>query len=252
MSTAREQRAIGEIIGRGRVADVHSYGDFALKLYQAGWSKAPAYLEAAILAILESHDLPAPRVHEVGSYDGRWGLVMDRIAGQTLGEQMLADPGRIGTGLDEMARLQLRVHAAADTRLRSLKARLAERIADARALDAALQNRLLAQLAEMPDGDRLCHGDFHPYNIIGQGPDAMIVDWLDTTVGPPAADACRSYLLLTIAAPQIAEPYLDRYIVRSRIARDAVLAWLPLLAAARLAEGIDEEETLLLRLASSG
>jgi aminoglycoside phosphotransferase (APT) family kinase protein len=233
------------------VADVHVYGEHALKLYRAGWAKAPAYLEAAILAILESHDLPAPRVHEVRSYDGRWGLVMDRIDGRTLAERMFADLDSIGSGLDDLVRLQLRVHAAADTRLRSLKARIAERVSGAPSLDVALRNRLLARLAELPDGDRLCHGDFHPYNIIGKGSDLTIVDWLDTSVGPPAADACRSYLLLSLAAPQAAEPYLDRYVASSGVDRDAVLAWLPLLATARLAEGIAAEQAVLLSLAAA-
>ena len=252
MSIAEDQPAIGPIIGRGRVADVHVYGDRALKLYQAGWSKAPAYFEAAILAILESHDLPAPRVHEVGSFDGRWGLVMDHIGGQTLAERMFADPGNVGAGLDEMVRLQLRVHAAADSRLRSLKARVADNIGRAPSLPTALRDRLLARLAALPDSDRLCHGDFHPYNIIGEGAATTIVDWLDTTIGPPAADACRSYLLLSLAAPQTAEPYLERYVTASGIARNAVLAWLPILAAARLNEGIAKEEATLLQLAGSG
>src|SRR5215475_12266456 len=35
------------------------------------------------------------------------------------------------------------------------------------------------QFLDMPDGDRLCHGDFHPLNILGNTLDPMIIDWLD-------------------------------------------------------------------------
>ena len=51
---------------------------------------------------------------------------------------------------------------------------------------------LLEAIAEMPDGDRLCHGDFHPLNILGDTADPLIIDWPDARRGEPAADVCRS------------------------------------------------------------
>jgi len=63
----------------------------------------------------------------------------------------------------------------------------------------------------MPDGDRLCHGDFHPINVLGDLAQPLVIDWLDAARGAPAADACRSYLLLRLHAADLAEPYLDAY-----------------------------------------
>lgn len=242
---------IGALIGSGRVADAHAYGDRVLKLYHRGRPRQDAFFEAAMLAVLEPHGLPVPRVHEVGAYDGRWGLVMDRIAGETLGAQGTASPAQTPLLLDEMVRLQRQLHAASEPRLRSLKTRLAYNITQAPSLNPAVKERRLAALTDLPDGERICHGDLHPFNIIGAPGKAVVIDWLDVTAGEPAADACRSYLLLRLGAPEVAEPYLDGYVRQSDVTRNAILAWLPTLAAARLNEGTQDGEEFLIELAQS-
>lgn len=242
---------MGARIGSGRVADVHAWGPHALKLYHRGRGKEAAFLEAAVLALLEAHGLPVPRVHETGAYDGRWGLVLDRAEGPTLGEIAIADAARVPECLEEMIRLQLMLHAVQETRLRPLKARLASNISRTPLLDAALGRRLLERLAALPDGDRICHGDFHPHNIVGRPGRTTVIDWLDATCGPPAADACRSYLLLRLGAPPLADAYLDLFVERSRLERHEILDWLPVVAAARLVEDVPDDEPVLLGLAGS-
>ena len=235
---------IGELIGSGMVADVHVYGERALKLYHPGRGKEQAFLEATVLSVLEGHDLPAPRVYAVGEFGGRWGLIMDRVAGGTLGDRAIADASQAGPVLDEMVRLQLMLHAAKETRLRPLKLRLRSNIERAPLLDAPLREHLLAKLRELPDGDCVCHGDFHPLNIIGAPGQSTIIDWLDATSGSPSADACRTYVLLRVGAAAFAEPYLDLYAARSGIERADILAWLPCVTAARLTEDAGDSEFL--------
>lgn len=240
----------GEIVGRGAVADIHAAGEaLVIKLFHAGRPATAAFIEAATLAIVATHALPAPRVHGVSRYTERWGILMDRVEGPTLGAAAQADPALVPACLDEMVRLQGVIHAVVEPRLRSLKVKLAENLDRAEALPTDLRQHLHAQLAALPDGNWLCHGDFHPLNLMGAPKSSVIVDWLDATSGPPAADAGRSYLLLRQGAPQLAESYLDRYAAASGIARDAILQWLPCLAGARLAEGVTGETASLLALA---
>jgi aminoglycoside phosphotransferase (APT) family kinase protein len=40
----------------------------------------------------------------------------------------------------------------------------------------------------MPDGDRLCHGDFRLINVSGQVLDLVVIDWPNACRGDPAAD----------------------------------------------------------------
>lgn len=242
---------IGRLLGAGKMAETFAYGEHALKLYRGEPGRTLAFTEAATLAIVASHGLPTPAVFEAGRYGDRWGLVMSRAQGEPLGNTNIAKPGHAEAALAAMVALHLRIHAAAEPRLLPLKARLADRIGRAPGLDAELRAQLLSRLAALPDGNRLCHGDFHPFNIIGTPDDAAVIDWPDATSGPPAADACRSYLLLRHGAPQFADPYLDRYVAASEVPRADIVAWLPTLAAARLCENVPDEEARLLELARS-
>jgi hypothetical protein len=73
----------------------------------------------------------------------------------------------------------------------------------------------------------------------------VLIDWLDASSGDPAADACRSYVLLRPVLPEAASAYLDAYAEASGESRDAILKWLPFVAAARLVEGVPEIDELM-------
>ena len=124
-----------------------------------------------------------------------------------------------------------------------LKARLAANIAGAELLGPR-RTDLLAGLAGMPDGDRLCHGDFHPWNVLGPLDRPVVIDWLDAGCGPPAADACRSWVLMRPLLAEAADAYVAAYAAAAGIAPGAIAAWLPYVAAARLAEGVESASLL--------
>lgn len=241
---------IGHLLGSGKMAEAFHYGEHVLKLYRDPRARSVAFGEAAILAIVGEHGLPTPAVHEAGHFAGRWGLVMDRAAGQPLATLAAADPTLVPAALEAMVRLHLAIHAREEIRLSPLKPRLADRIGRAPQLDAPLRTTLLARLAQLPEGNRLCHGDFHPFNIIGPPGSAMIVDWPDATSGPPAADVARSYVLVRHGASHdLADAYRESYLAVSDLTDSEIRAWLPIVAAARLAENVPEENDRLLALA---
>jgi aminoglycoside phosphotransferase (APT) family kinase protein len=236
------------VLGSGKEAEVYEHGELALKLYKATSPKSSAFREAAVLAIVEPSALPAPKVNEVGQYGGRWGFVMTRAYGPSFTDAITADPALIPTYIDEMVRLHRQVHDQPGTTLPGLKARLSSNIRQATRLGATRQEQLLRGLEVMPDGEKLCHGDFHPWNIIGQPGRAVVVDWLDACRGSPAADVCRTYVLLCRAAPEIAVAYVEAYARASGCRTGDIFAWLPFVAAARLAEGVPSEEDQLMRM----
>jgi aminoglycoside phosphotransferase (APT) family kinase protein len=117
---------------------------------------------------------------------------------------------------------------------------------------------LLSGLAGMPEGDRLCHGDFHPVNVMGETSRPFVIDWPDACRGDPAADVCRSFLLLKLHALEIAEPYLEAYCSINnapessrpinKMTRQEILDWLRYVAAARLAENVPDDFDRLLKI----
>jgi len=244
--------AYGALIGEGKVAEVFEYGaGKVLKLYRAGQPASDARREFGILDVVEAAGVVAPRAFDLEQVDGRWGVVMSYVAGRPFAEPMLADPAGAGPYFAAMARLHAAIHAALGSALAPLRVRLARKI-EASGLSDHVRRRLRDRSGTLPDGDRLLHGDFHPYNILGSLEGATVVDWLDATCGPPAADVCRSWLLMQTLSTQLADTYLAAYLAVSPLPRDAVLAWLPVLAAARLSENVPDETDALIAMAEAG
>jgi aminoglycoside phosphotransferase (APT) family kinase protein len=240
--------AKGRLLATGNVAEVFEWGDCVLKLYKSPSAKPAAFREASIHAAVEALGMPVPRVWGVERVDSRWGIVFDRVSGTSFAERMRRSPDAIPDYLDRMARLHIAIHERAAVSFGSLEVRLASRIEETTRLGTARKEKLLAGLAAMPDGDRLCHGDFHPLNILGDIDQPIIIDWPDACRGQPSADLCRSYVLLALHAADLAVPYLDSYCRFGGISREAALAWLPYVAAAKLAEEVPGEINGLLRL----
>ena len=239
---------LGKLLGKGKEAEVFLYGDHVLKLYKATAPKTSAFREAANLAIAERLGLPAPVALGVQSMENRWGVAMTLAAGESFGAAIMREPAQSSAYLVSMARLQFRIHAHAVVELASMKARLSANIGRSAMLGPILQRRLLDALSELPDGDMLCHGDFHPWNILGPADDAIVVDWLDACQGNPAADVCRTYVLMRHSVPDLAAAYVETYGWMANEETDDTFAWLPVVAAARLAEGVPHEVDELMEL----
>jgi thiamine kinase-like enzyme len=166
-------------------------------------------------------------------------------------DRMLNNAGDMPRYLECMAHLHMCIHAQEAIHFASLNVRLAANIAATRLLDERRRQGLLSGIADLPDGNRLCHGDFHPMNILGEISHPVIIDWLDARRGDPAADVCRSYLLLMLHAAEIAPAYLDAYCRISGMAGQRVLDWLPYVAAAKLAENVPAERGGLLDIVAA-
>jgi Phosphotransferase enzyme family len=239
---------IGRLLAAGNVAEVFEWDTRVVKLFRSPARKPTAFREAAIHAAIEAMALPVPTVWGVLEVGGRWGIVFERVEEKSFAERMREDPSVIPECLQALAQLHARIHSQPARQLGSLKSRLATNIADTGLFEEPLKQILLGRLAGMPKGDRLCHCDFHPVNVLGQNSQPIVIDWLDACCGDPAADVCRSYLLLKLHAEDIAEPYLDAYCNITNMPRASILDWLPYVAAARLAEDVPDDWARLLEI----
>jgi len=209
--------------------------------------------------MVETLDAPVPRVLGVRQIEDRWGVIMSRIEGQTFARTLRCRPEARADYMDEMARLHVAIHQHHAPRLPSLKARLADEIQGAgikRGAALPLQ-AVLDRLAEMPDGDRLCHGDFHPANVMGSPGNASIINWLEATRGEPVVDVCQSWLLMQRRDPELASDYVEAYVAYANesgrsLTRDDILCWAPVVAGARLADNVPGEVDSLMAIVAEG
>jgi Ser/Thr protein kinase RdoA (MazF antagonist) len=250
---------IGPKIAEGREAEVYAWaGDSVLKLYRPGHHGHVA--EASALATLDTGSV-APRLIAAVEIDGRHGLVLERLDGS----DMLTLLERRAWRLLGLARILAEAHVLlnsgqASTDLPDLKQTLATRIA-AGVTSPRLRDFALRVLDPLPAGDRLCHGDLHPGNVLVGSDRASVIDWANATRGVPEADHARTLLLLKWADPlpgtspllrglmsagrdAFARAYASSY--RKQHPPRQVRSWTIVHAAARLAEGIEVEAPKLL------
>ena len=104
----------------------------------------------------------------------------------------------------------------------------------------------------MPEGDRLCHGDFHLLNVMGQPGNASIVDWPSAMRGHPAADVCQSWLLMQRTDRRLADTYVETYSSESGLTVKDVRDWRVIVAGARLADDVPGELVRLQEIVADG
>jgi len=252
---------LGPVLGVGREAEVYQYGEAAvIKVYRPGF--AGHRTEAATLRALH-HSGVAPALLDVIEHDGRSALVIERVAGPNLLLVLERQPWRIHAIGQSFARAHRAIHQIqAPAELADLRAVLAGRIAAAD-LPRRLRDFVSTVLDRLPGGDRLCHGDYHPGNVLLVAERPSVIDWGAATRGVPEADHARTLLLLRWADPLPDTPLLSRALIGAgrrlltasyvRAYRPALTAprdvgsWLTVNAAARLAEGIPAERPVLVR-----
>ncbi|MEV4411325.1 phosphotransferase [Catellatospora sp. NPDC049609] len=252
--------ALGPVLGSGREADVYAHGAAGvLKLYRPGFGGHRA--EAAALRSLEGHGI-APKLVGIVDRDGRTGLVVERVPGFDMLAQLQRRPWQVLAAARSLAQAHLAVHrvtAAGD--IADLRQALSARIRDA-ALPQPLLGYVLGVLDGLPDGDRLCHGDFHPGNVLRAEGRTAVIDWSSAARGVPEADHARTLMLLRWADPLPDTPAVSRAVIAAgrrlltatyaRAYRHGspplrhIRSWLVVHMAARLGEDIPAERAVLL------
>lgn len=252
---------IGSKLGAGREAEVYACGDDAVvKLYRPGFGGYRA--EAVALSNLDGHDV-APKLIDTVDHDGRTGLVLERLTGSDMLSLLRTQPWRVLGLARALAGTHLAVHQVqAPADLPALRQVLAARTHDA-VMPPHLRDYALRVLDGLPDGDRLCHGDYHPGNVLVAADRVAVIDWPNAARGTPEADHARTMLLLRWADPLpdttrasralitagrsvFAHAYARAYRAGSPQPLQQGGSWLVVHAAARLAEDIEVERSTLI------
>lgn len=250
-----------QLLAQGREAEVFLRDDGrVLKLFREAAWRDRAQSELAALAALRAAGVDAPHAYELIEVDGRPGVVMDRVEGDDMLTAVGKRPWWVWPAGASMARAHVAMHdVAAPPETLALNAYLRNRIEAGRGLVRAEHaDFALELLAGLPQGDRLCHGDFHLGNILGYFSAPAIIDWGNATRGEPMADVARTVLLhrfgelppgssralqlfARVGRRVLVARYLRVYRSSRPIDADELNRWLIVRVAARYVEGIDGE-----------
>jgi len=241
-----------EIIGQGATTTVYRDMGTAVKLY-VNAPPREAENEAERQRFAYDAGLPVPEVYGVRKIEGnQTALDMAYIDGRPLLYPKMDKDKRIDA-VQTMVKLQCMVHKVTAHGQPKQADRLERCIRDTSYLNDAEKNRLLLLLRHLDTGAaNLCHGDFHSSNILCDGNKHWIIDWVDATAGNPHADVCRTYLLFMQHAKRIAGIYLRAFCKEANAKPDEILAWLPVVAAGRLSEKVDDKTKAWLLIIAKG
>jgi len=268
---------LGQPIAYGRTAEIYAWNQGqVLKLFYDWFGLENIENEARITRAIHASGLPTPAVGEIIRVNARYGLVYERVHGNTMWKMVQRRPWNVFRYGWRMAELQVALHTStAPADLPSQRHVLEYNINHAEALPAHLRSRVLAALNTMPDGDRLCHGDFYPSNILMTSKGEIIIDWFRASSGNPLADLARTTNLvlgfsktrqiqrpfLTFGSTKTSQiknslfqvflricypTYIKYYFKLCPGGEDEYRRWLPIVAAARLSDNIPELEKMLI------
>ena len=255
------------MIAEGREAEIFAFGDGAvLRLLRSPDARHQVEWESVAMEAARSCGIRVPAPQGVTTVRGRPGLIMERIEG----EDMLTAVSKRPWLLYSAARIFGEIHAQlheteAPKTLPALKEKLRTRIGSSDLVPREFAELALSTLEELPDGSTLCHGDYHPGNIIWGEQRPAVIDWTNVTRGDPAADYARTLLMLRLGDPPPGSSAMLRAL--ALVARGVLLwsyrrayrrfqpvdevlvaRWEIPVAANRLVENIEPERPKLLRL----
>jgi tRNA A-37 threonylcarbamoyl transferase component Bud32 len=166
--------------------------------------------EAGLMALAAAHGFPVPLVDEVRAD----ALVLERIAGRTMGEELRRAPWTARKHVLTLARLHDELHG-------------------------------------IPlDGASLLHLDLHPENIIVSPRGPVVIDWTNAGAGEPAKDVALTWLILQTSAG-VPGRILAR-LFASRVSANTIREGIAAASAFRLADPnvTDAERARVLRTVS--
>lgn len=256
---------LGKLIGEGRTAEIYGIDDNRIiKLFKKGYKKKYIKYEYRVNNILSAYDLPITKSYKIVKRKNRIGIIYERIYGNTMLQNIFDDTSNIKTYAQNLAKLHYEIHKiTSDKTLHDFKKSLIRNIKKVDLLDSSTKRKIISYTNSLPDGNNLCHGDFHPENILIDNDEYYVIDWMTAKKGNYLCDVARTMIILKYSVIEDAVPldemkqynewrlkllnyYADFYTSISGTNIKDIEEWELPLAATRLNESVPKQEKELL------
>ncbi len=257
-------------IAVGRTAEVYSIEDGkVLKLFFPTVPHSWIDKEVETGHYIQNANLPVPKVYERVKYNDREGVIYERIEGPSLLNELARKPWKVVQYARLLANLHMQIHEVpAPPNLETQREWARGGIPETNKLTKDLQEKVLRLLDSMPNGNQLCHGDFHPGNIIITFRGPIIIDWMTASKGEACGDVARTAIILEAAQAPEGTPfrwllewvrklflstYIKTYFQLRPIEMNLYKAWRSIMAANFFVDvSLPEEETNLIEIVKQG
>ncbi len=257
-------------IGIGRSAEVFTNDEgIAIKLFYEKIPNEQIEYEVGIGQKISGVCTRAPKLIGKCEFENRVGIKYELINGVIVAERMQCKPLSIFKLVSYIGRVHREIHELSIQGLNSMDDKFTDIINHSNIINES-QKRFIIEILKTNGSVSLCHGDFHPENImLDKNGQIRVVDWVTSYSGNPLSDVARTYYLLRsgtspiykplvvriaeyILKPLIAKRYLKSYFHNKRIPKNDLKMWFLIIQIVRLSECIKEEQKNLERAIQRG
>ena len=239
-----------KVIGVGFTATVYEWEEGkVLKLFRQDFPKEAIEMEFRNARAVMDLPFSKPKAYELIHLDGRLGIVYDLMEGESLFDWVL----RTGD-LQQCAIYMAELHKS----ILDIKVESVNNYKDCLRYfisgipDISEREGVLRILDRLPEGNTLCHGDFHPGNILLNQGTTCIIDFMNICHGHYLYDVARTVYLVQYTPVyeegEMREQLLrfkkslaDLYLIQMQVTREMIRDYLTVIKAARRIECPEEK-----------
>lgn len=191
-----------EILARGGEADLYILDENRILRVLRKEDPHALEREKAVMPLLDEACVSVPRIYEYTEVEGNQAEVMERIKGETMLEFMLSHPFSLKRKVRKFAKIHQQIlflHGGKP--LPSIQEKLAAFEEQPGKVEGEIFDFVMQIARGLPSGDSICHGDFHPGNILMNERAPYVIDWSGVHTGSALSDIAHTYVLMT-HAPQ--------------------------------------------------
>jgi uncharacterized protein (TIGR02172 family) len=241
----------GKIIGVGNTATVYEWEEFkVLKLFYQGYPKEAVEREFHNAKAIRNMDFSKPKAYEIIFLEERMGIIYDRVDGESLLDWVMRT-GELQECAVYMAKLHKAILQNMISNVPNYKEFLKCNIVNSPAANSKKQEEVLQMLDKLMDGNTLCHGDFHPGNILISDGHTMVIDFMNVCHGDFLYDVARTVFLVEYTPVPIEvddremllrfkKTLTDLYLMQMNVTREMIQDYLAVIIEARVGECPEE------------
>jgi hypothetical protein len=239
------------MIGEGSTATVYEWEEgTVIKLFVKGYPQNSIEREFLNAKAINDQNFGKPKVHELINYEGQLGIVYDKVEGESLLVWVL-ETGNLHDCSKYMAKQHKEIVHNSVSGVPNYKQFLKSNILNASSINLIERDRALETLDKLKEGDTLCHGDFHPGNILLSNGLTMVIDFMNVCHGDPLYDVARTVFLVEYTpVPQNTDDrekllrykktLADLYLMEMNVTREMIQDYLAVITVARAGECPEE------------
>lgn len=257
--------SVGKLIGKGNTAEVYLWGkNDVIKIFNQCIPEGLIKNEYDTNLQIQYLQLPSPMAKGIIEVEGKKGIIYKKLEGENLTNLLTRNPFSIKKNAKLFSQLHFQIHQKDGNYLPKQKEYLMKNIQMTDLLTNEEKQSICEYLRSLPEGNQVCHGDFHPDNILVSNDQVKVIDWMTGSSGNPIGDIAKTFIIIKYAYLPKSMPnlirmflevlrdyfckyYLKEYEKQTGISMEEIEKWTLPIMASRLAEDVhpDEKKVLL-------